>query len=270
MANAAATVWSWYLTPANITLSLAITVDDSLFSGNTLATGGPADFDTNGATFNGKTVYVADTTVELQGGPDLNGSAADLSIKLTTNSIRNLLYFKTDEYGAVPAGRVDAFSVFLHEIGHGLGIDYTGDDPSFPGVTPYDTFVQNGTFTGSLSHLAESGALGSDLMSPILNTGTNVSISAVDLGILQDIGVPIRLPTNGDDVLHAVANVDLHMGAGNDTGYAITTGSAIYGEDGNDTLIGAAGPDFLYGGPPTIPSRVAAAMTCLMAERVTI
>ena len=223
VANAAATVWSWYLTAANITLSLQITVDDTLFSGNTLAVGGPTSFFSNGATSGGKTVYVAGTEVELTTGQDPNGPAPDLNIGLTTNSIRNLLYFKTDEYGSVPSNRNDAFSVFLHEIGHGLGIIYTGGDPSFTGTTPYDTFVQNGTFTGSnaeaayqaltgsltglplqpgsLSHLSESGPLGSDLMSPILNTGTNVGISAVDLGILQDIGVPIRLPNNRPPVL---------------------------------------------------------------------
>jgi|GEM_PF-1452420 len=270
VANAAATVWSWYLTAANVTLSLLIKVDDSFFSGNTLAQGGPTSFFSNGATSGGETVYVAGTEVELTTGQDPNASTADLSLDLTTNSIRNLLYFKTDEYGAVPAGRADAFSVFLHEIGHGLGILYAGDDPSFPGTTPYDTFVQNGTFTGSnaeaayqalfgsltplplqsgsLSHLSESSNLGGDLMSPTLTTGTNVGISAVDLGILQDIGVPVRLATSGDDVLHAVANVILHLGAGNDTGYAIATGSAVYGDDGNDTLIGGPGSDVLYGG----------------------
>jgi len=223
VANAAATVWSWYLTAANVTLSLLIKVDDSFFSGNTLAQGGPTSFFSNGATSGGKTVYVAGTDVELATGQDPNGTAPDLNIGLTTNSIRNLLYFKTDEYGPVPSNRNDAFSVFLHEIGHGLGIIYTGDDPSFPGTTPFDTFVQNGTFIGSnaeaayqaltgsptgvplqpgsLSHLSESGPLGSDLMSPILNTGTNVGISAVDLGILQDIGVPIRLLNNRPPVL---------------------------------------------------------------------
>ena len=191
------------------------------------------------------------------------------------------------------AGRNDAFSVFLHEIGHGLGIIYTGDDPSFTGTTPYDTFVQNGTFTGSnaeaayqalfgsltglplqsgsLSHLSESSNLGGDLMSPVLATGTNVGISAVDLGILQDIGVPIRLATSGDDVLHAVANVVLHLGAGNDTGYAIATGSTIYGEDGNDTLIGGAGLGlFSMVAMATISSWAAAAMIPSMARRATI
>jgi hypothetical protein len=270
VANAAATVWSWYLTAANITLSLQITVDDSLFSGNTLAEGGPTAFYTNGATVGGKTVYVAGTALELQTGQDPNSSGADLSVELTTNSIRNLLYFKTDEYGAVPSNRDDAFSVFLHEIGHGLGMIYGGDDPNFPGVTVYDTFVQNGTFTwtnaerayngsffgangplplqsDSLSHLSESGFLGSDLMSPVLSYGTNVGISAVDLGIMQDIGVPIRLPTSGDDVLHAVAGPELHMGDGNDTGYAVPGVLAVFGDDGNDLLIGSAAADNLEG-----------------------
>src|SRR3954462_3296851 len=73
VANAAATVWSWYLTAANITLSLQIKVDASFFSGNTLAQGGPTAFYTNGATVGGKTVYVAGTEVELQTGQDPNG-----------------------------------------------------------------------------------------------------------------------------------------------------------------------------------------------------
>src|SRR3569833_2262468 len=115
VANAAASVWSWYLTAANITLSLQITVDDTLFSGNTLAVGGPTSFFSNGATSGGETVYVAGTEVELQTGQDPNGPTADLSLALTTNSIRNMLYFKTDEYGSVPGNRNDAFSVFLHE-----------------------------------------------------------------------------------------------------------------------------------------------------------
>ena len=85
-------------------------------------------------------------------------------------------------------------------------------------------------------------------MSPDMNNGVDLGISALDLGIMQDIGVPLRLPTSGDDVLHAVAGVDLHLGAGNDYGYAIAKGSTIYGEDGNDYLVGDAGADSLYGG----------------------
>ena len=55
VANVAATIWSWYLTPANVTLDLQIRVDNSLFSGSVLAQGGP-DFVRTGATFGGQAV----------------------------------------------------------------------------------------------------------------------------------------------------------------------------------------------------------------------
>ena len=160
-ANAAATVWSWYLTAANVTLNLSIIVDDSAFTGNVLAEGGPDEVIPTGGTFNGKTVYTADTDVKLQTGQDPNGSDPDLTVYLTTNSIRNLLYFKTDEYAAVPSNRVDAFSVFLHEITHGLGMVYGPDDPSFSGANTYDTFVQNSTFTGPNAEAAYQRLTGS-------------------------------------------------------------------------------------------------------------
>jgi len=264
-ANAAATIWSWYLTPANVTLDLAITVDNSLFSGSTLAEGGPANFVRTGTDFSGKHVYESNTAAELRTGLDRNGSAADLDVGLTVNSIRNMLMFKTDDYATVTGGRADALSVFLHEIGHGLGFMYL-TDPSFSGVGIFDTFVQAEMFIGanaeqasgllsgvplepgSESHLAESGVTKSDLMSPALSSGTNTHISATDLGILQDIGVPIHLASSGADVMHAVTGVALHLGAGNDTGYALAGGSTIYGEDGDDQLYGGKRNDFLYGG----------------------
>jgi len=264
-ANAAATIWSWYLTAANVTLDLALMVDNSLFSGSTLAEGGPANFTRTGADFSGKHVYESNTAVELRTGVDRNGSASDLHVGLTVNSIRNMMTFKTDDYAAVTGGRSDALSVFLHEIGHGLGFVYL-TDPSFPGVGIFDTFVQNGVFTGpnaeqasgllsgiplepgSESHLAESGSTASDLMSPSLTRGTNIHISALDLGILQDIGVPLRLATGGNDTMHAISGVALHLGGGNDTGYALASGSTIYGDDGDDALYGARGNDTLFGG----------------------
>src|SRR5436190_1909128 len=148
-ANAAAQIWSWYLTPANITLDYAIAVDNSAFGSLTLAQTGVAEWYATGATFGGEAVRAAITTLKLQTGSDGNGSDADFGTDLTVNSIRNLLYFKTDPNGSVPSGRYDALSVFLHEIGHGLGIIYTGDEPSFGGATVYDTFVQGSGFTGA-------------------------------------------------------------------------------------------------------------------------
>jgi hypothetical protein len=263
--NAAATIWSWYLTPANITLDLAIIIDNSLFSGSTLAQGGPTDFYATGRTFGGQTVYDATTAIELRTGQDRNGSQPDLQIGLTVDSIRSM-YFKTDDFATVPFNATDALSVFLHEIEHGLGMVYLGDEQAAPGVAVYDTFVQNGLFVGAnaraayntfssgvplepgnLAHVSESG-LGNDLMSPAMNRGVNAHISALDLAILQDIGIAVRRATSGDDVLHAVNGVALYMGAGNDTGYALPNGSTLNGEDGNDRLIGNRGFDTLFGG----------------------
>lgn len=262
--NAAATIWSWYLTPANITLDLALVVDNSLFSGDTLAEGGPEAFYFTGATFNGARVYESNTAIELRTGRDRNGSAADLHIDLTVNSIRNMLTFKTDDSASVPRGRVDALSVFLHEIAHGLGfLSFDGDTSS---ASVYDTFIRSGYFTGanaelaagapvgvpleggSLSHLSESSAFGADLMSPVTGSGVNNHISPVDLAIMQDIGVPLRQASAGADVMHAVYGVALHLGAGDDTGYAVNGDSTVFGEDGDDRLFGGKANDTLFGG----------------------
>jgi len=261
--TAAANIWSWYLTAANVTLSLSIIVDNTKFSSPVLAQGGPAAFYSTGGSFGGQQVYDAGTAIELRTGVDRNGSAPDLKVELTVDSIRSM-FFKTDNYGSVPFNGLDALSAFLHEIGHGLGMVYFEDDPNPSGVAVYDTLVQNGFFiganaravyggnvpleSGSLAHVSES-ILGTDLMSPAINRSVNAHITALDLAILRDIGVTLRLPTSGDDVLHAVTGQsDLYMGAGNDTGYALPAGSRLHGEDGNDTLIGSSGIDYLDGG----------------------
>ena len=261
-ANAAAAIWSRYLTSANITLDLEITVDNSLISGNVVAEGGPADFVPTGGTFGSQQVYDADTDIKLRTGQDVNGSDPDLGIALSVSSIRSMV-FKTDDYAPVPSNGIDALSVFLHEIAHGLGMVYLSDDSGSPGAAVYDTLVQNGRFIGanaisvygqsvplepgSPAHVSEA-SLGSDLMSPVMDRGVNAHISQLDLAILQDIGVPILLPTSGDDTLYAVTGVILHLGAGNDSGYALDGGSIIFGEDGDDRLIGGRGADYLDGG----------------------
>ncbi|MBA2588202.1 MAG: hypothetical protein H0U98_06200, partial [Alphaproteobacteria bacterium] len=264
--QAAANIWSQYLTLANVTLKIAITVNDAYFSGNVLAQGGPELYQQTGATFNGKPVYDTNTAIKLRTGTDINGSAPDISIELTSNAIRNLLSFKTDDSTSATPGRSDALSVFLHEIGHGLGILDASEGGGFPGYGVYDTFVQNGKFTGpnaeaaasnlagiplqqgSLSHISEASSYADDLMSAAIPNGTNVHISAIDLGILQDIGVAIRTGTTGDDDAYALWGTALHLNAGNDIGHAVAGGSVIYGEDGNDTLYGNTGADSLNGG----------------------
>jgi len=278
-ANAAAAIWSRYLAPANVTLDLQIKVDDSLLSGGVLAQGSPGDFVATGATFGGQQVYDAGSAVKLRTGQDSNGAQADLSIDLTVASIRSM-FFKTDEYAPVPPGDTDALSVFLREISHGLGMFSLVGQPGAPGVSVYDTFVENDVsgprFTGynailqygwaspgvlldstNVANLAESNSdpdpmsplanPGADLMSAVVDPDTNIHISALDLGILQDLGVPVNVPTQGDDIVYALDGQYTYLWDGDDTGYALANGSDIGGGDGNDRLIGNIGNDTLNG-----------------------
>ena len=95
--SAAANIWSHYLTTANVTLKIAISVNDAYYSGNVLAQGGPELYQQTGATYKGKPVYDTNTAIKLRTGTDINGDAPDIAIELTSNAIKNLLSFKTDD-----------------------------------------------------------------------------------------------------------------------------------------------------------------------------
>lgn len=259
--NAAATIWSWYLTAQNITLDLIIKIDNSAFSGNTLARGGPTDFYTTST--QSVKVYDAVGDTKLETGVDRNGATADMGVTLTVNSIRNLLYFRpsptaTVAPASIPSNRDDALSVFLHEIGHGLGLESLSaaitDSTFATEKSTYDTFINSSSqFTGanamaaaisgpiqldpaSISHLLKSGTYGSDLMSTTIPAGIIDRISPLDLGMLQDIGVPLRAPTSGDDVIHVLGTNALNLGAGNDTAFVDFNSVAIDGGIGVDTV----------------------------------
>ncbi len=262
--KAATTIWSWYLTASDVTLDLAIDIDNSAYTGKILATGGPASYYTNGTTFQGAKEDYAGSDIKLASGNDLNGASSDLHMTLTVNAIENLLYFRPDPIATVapytvPARLADALSVFLHEVGHGLGIvsaSKTVTDSTFTtNKTVYDTFIDSSSdFTGShalaavgggpiqldpasISHLSESGSFASDLMSTSITSGTQTPVSALDFGILQDIGVPLRTPTSGDDVIHALGSDAISLGDGNDFAYVDYDSVSIDGGAGVDTVV---------------------------------
>jgi hypothetical protein len=187
-----------------------------------------------------------------------------MHVDLTANAIRNLLYFSASPTATVapytvPNSRADALSVFQHEIGHGLGIESLSTaitDSSFATEkSTYDTFINSSSqFTGanavaaatagpvqldpnSLSHLLETGAYGSDLMSTTITDGTTNHVSALDLGILEDIGVPLRTPTSGDDVIHVLGSNAVSLGDGTDTAYVDYNSVQIDGGSGVDTAV---------------------------------
>lgn len=60
--------------------------------------------------------------IELQTGQDLNGGSADIVVFVNEALLQNdAFYFGTDLTESVPGGKIDFYSVMLHEIAHGLG-----------------------------------------------------------------------------------------------------------------------------------------------------
>jgi hypothetical protein len=210
------------------TLNLAIRWDASLPSGR-------ADTDVTSVpttTEAGRSVTISSAAYALSSGehaaslPDNSG--ADAVISLDPGYVQDNLYIDPDPSASshVPVGKIDAVSVFEHEIGHALGIDgyypLDADSTSALGAfeSRYDSFVafQNGApvFTGPhgeaanngqpipLTHFPASnpqdsqniyhlGATAGDPFSRDLMTGApyqegmRYTISAVDVGIVEDI-----------------------------------------------------------------------------------
>lgn len=226
--NAAGEIWSWYLAPAGVTLEMKVIVDDAQFGAGVLAVGGPNAVVNTGTFDDGVPVYEMGPDYELRTGVDPNGATADLSMGLTVSSIRNLLYFRpgvtaTTDTVVIPSGRYDALTVFLHEIGHGLGIisySKSMSDAMFnTRRSVFDSFITSNNFTGgnfnaaaggqsilldaaSISHFSEGENGRFDLMSSGLANTEIERVSLLDLGILMDLGLTLRTPTGGDDVIH--------------------------------------------------------------------
>ena len=213
---AAGARWSQFLV-GDATIDLQIG-----FSGIPTAEGSSVTtgFVRNNGTFN---VFEQGAAAEVRTGIDPNGASPDGVITLGTNYLLNELAF--DPHPAVrsdpiPAGRTDAVSIFLHEIGHILAIN--GFRDSFNGSFPGDyesTFDEQTTFDGrnfffngpratalygkpvplmfgNYPHLGNAPPRpGSDLIPDLMNgvvfnRETRYDISLLDLDILCDVGVP--------------------------------------------------------------------------------
>jgi hypothetical protein len=169
-------------------------------------------------------VFEQGAAAEVRTGIDPNGASPDGVITIGTNYLVNELAF--DSHTAVrsdqiPAGKTDAVSVFLHEIGHVLAINgfRSGFDGSLPPGDFESTFDVYTTFDGTnlffngpkatalygqpvpltfgdYPHLGNAAPRpGSDLIPDLMNgvqldRETRYDISLLDLAILCDVGVP--------------------------------------------------------------------------------
>jgi PEP-CTERM motif len=176
-------------------------------------------------------VYEQGAAAKLKTGLDDNGAAPDIRFNIGTNGyLQSELWFDPNpaaQTTAVPDTKTDARSVFLHEFGHAWGFNgwRTGASGVLPGnyqstfdalskvvhsdgrptqfftganaIAAYGAMVPI-TF-GNYSHVGNYGPLpGADLVPDLMNglvffRGTRYQISALDLAILQDVGLPVAV-----------------------------------------------------------------------------
>jgi hypothetical protein len=183
---------------------------------------------TNGA-FN---VFEQGMTAEIRTGVDPNAAEFDVEILLNPDYAINELWYDPDPVArtaTVDIDRTDAMSTFLHEFGHALGFSgwIDGTTGTFPGdyQSTYDEHILfdgtdffftgaeasavNGTAPpltyGNVQHVGNFAPRpGENLLYDIMNglvfyRGFRYDISAVDLAMLADMGVPINdLPGDFD------------------------------------------------------------------------
>ncbi len=211
--------------------------------------------------FSGSNVY--DTTATYQARTGAEASGPDAVIKITPQGLSSGYFNPTTSTNvAVPSGKTDIFSVFVHELTHALGFTGVTDSVTFTNTTGilflFDQHVKvvNGSAfffgpntkavyggdvplaKGSIFHFANGvGDLPgpySDVMSTNTNSGIREGYSRLDLAVLADLGIA----TTADDILTGTAGGDnIAAGAGNDTIFASVGNDVINGGGGIDTVV---------------------------------
>jgi hypothetical protein len=252
--EAAGEYWSRYLV-GSAPIELEVRFDPSI---PTIASA--AATSVAAGTADGVRVYHQGVASEMMTGVDPNGAAPDAISTIGTGYLDRLWFDPDHESRSAPVdpGKIDALSVFMHEIGHMIALNGWKDPATgaLPGAYQSTFDAKTAVVGDELAFVGEaaqavyggpvplslfaSGHLGrpgdeaaSDLMNGVaLRTGTRYEISALDVAIMKDAGVAVREP-----------------GPGADTLYGFATDDRLAGGRGNDTLHGLAGDDvFVYQG----------------------
>ncbi|KQQ26433.1 hemolysin [Methylobacterium sp. Leaf123] len=211
---------------------------------------GGAAFHANGGpiyTFNGHW-WEKTAITKARDARDINGDIADGAVTVGFETWDKLFYDPKAEHH-VPGHQTDAFSLFVHEIGHAIG---------FVGVSWETDQWGNNIFDGPNVREVAGGPIGLDggrshiwggenIMDPFLGTGVREWISPLDLAVLQDIGMPIATERS-DKVWLGGANDDFFAFGGDDLIDGGAGNDRIDGGTGNDILDGGSGSDVLDGG----------------------
>lgn len=177
----------------------------------------------------GSSLWQQGAAHELLTGLDVNGDVADIEFNIGINGyLQSELWFDPEpleRLQIVPADRTDAVSVLMHEWGHALGFNgwMDGSTGLMPGTyaSTFDAHVvtvwgdtgptlyfQGPQATalhgspvplswGNYAHVGNSADRdGADLLGDLMNgvsfaRGTRYRVSALDLAIMSDLGLPI-------------------------------------------------------------------------------
>ncbi|MEY2541450.1 MAG: hypothetical protein QOI22_1052 [Verrucomicrobiota bacterium] len=177
---------------------------------------------TNGA----RNVYEQGAAYEIRTGIDPNGASPDVHIRINPNYLANTLWLDphpTERTDPIPANRLDALSLFIHELAHAYA--FSGWMNGTTGQLPPDymsTFDENVYYDGANfffvgpaaqadyggpvpitygnpTHLGNNSPRpGSDLLNDLMNGvvyyyQTRYTISRLDRAIVQDCGIAISI-----------------------------------------------------------------------------
>jgi Ca2+-binding RTX toxin-like protein len=275
-ALAAADIWSSYLVGQG-TISVQINIVE-LSSDQANGHSPTMAFD---HVSNGIAIYEPGAAHELRTGVDSTPVGPDIEINVDPDYVFNWLWLDPNP-GAinpiVPGNRLDAVSMFMHEMAHALAFDgwhdwATGVLPPGSVMSPYDeNVVLSGGhryFVGANAQAVYGGPvmltdgiylhygntpgwLNTDLTHGLMNgvyfiSGRRFEISELDLAILQDSGLQVM--TDRDDALAGFASNDtIHGRGGNDVVDGAGGNDSLWGDIGSDVLRGGANDDELHGG----------------------
>jgi hypothetical protein len=169
----------------------------------------------------GANVFEQGMAYELRTGLDPNGAAPDIVLEINPAYLQYGMWFDPDpSTRTAPVGpdRVDATSVFIHEIGHALAFNGWGDDTlgASGSISTWDRHsnVVDGVlaFTGPHAvatygagvpitfgydfHIGNSFGAGTDLQSDVMNgvallPGQRYDVSELNLAMLRDMGLAV-------------------------------------------------------------------------------